>query len=245
MLQGFLDDRGTPLSGANLPWMRVLRGKGAQGAVERVIASWENGAQRPLLLKAVPARDAAVGQSQPSSFCERISLHPRAAQMWSHRELPRKLPQDPIQTPQRGALSGQLLEQATPERSASVSHARTAPPRSAELRFVCPSAPLCSLRPSPMLSAPSPRSLKRGRRLSGQCATADETGHRGGGYRHLTSTSLFTGSSARKWRARPSALPRHYSNYRPSIRRDPPRRRALPRADAFACQRVWRNGMGL
>ena len=64
MLQGFLDDRGTPLSGANLPWMRVLRGEGAQGAVERVIASWENGAQRPLLLKALPARDAAVAISQ-------------------------------------------------------------------------------------------------------------------------------------------------------------------------------------
>ncbi|HEY7094042.1 MAG TPA: PAS domain-containing protein, partial [Ktedonobacterales bacterium] len=59
MLQGFVDERGAPLSGANLPWMRILRGEGAPGAVERVIASWENGAQRPLLLKARPARDAS------------------------------------------------------------------------------------------------------------------------------------------------------------------------------------------
>ncbi len=59
MLQGFLDERGAPLSGANLPWMRALRGEGSQGAVERVIASWENGAQRPLLLKALPARGAS------------------------------------------------------------------------------------------------------------------------------------------------------------------------------------------
>jgi hypothetical protein len=78
MLQDFLDERGDRLSGANLPWMRVLRGEGAQGAVERVIVSWENGAQRPLLLKAVPARDASgaishavvilhADQSQPVS----------------------------------------------------------------------------------------------------------------------------------------------------------------------------------
>jgi PAS domain-containing protein len=59
MLQGFLDEHGGQLSGANLPWMRSLRGEGSQGAVERVIASWENGAQRPLLLKALPARDAS------------------------------------------------------------------------------------------------------------------------------------------------------------------------------------------
>ncbi|HEX3269942.1 MAG TPA: PAS domain-containing protein [Ktedonobacterales bacterium] len=78
MLQGFLDERGSQLSGANLPWMRVLRGEGSQGAVERVIVSWENGAQRPLLLKALPARDASgaishavvilhADQSQPAS----------------------------------------------------------------------------------------------------------------------------------------------------------------------------------
>jgi PAS domain-containing protein len=58
MLQGFLDERGSPLSGATLPWMRALHGDGAQGAVERVIATWEGGGQRALLLKALPARDA-------------------------------------------------------------------------------------------------------------------------------------------------------------------------------------------
>jgi PAS domain-containing protein len=35
MLQGFVDEHGVPLSGANLPWMRVLRGEGAQGAPPR------------------------------------------------------------------------------------------------------------------------------------------------------------------------------------------------------------------
>jgi PAS domain-containing protein len=64
MLQGFVDEHGAPLSGANLPWMRVLRGEGAPGAVERIIASWENGAQRPLLLKALPARDASGAIAQ-------------------------------------------------------------------------------------------------------------------------------------------------------------------------------------
>ena len=84
MLQGFLDERGGQLSGANLPWMRVLRGEGSQGAVERVIASWENGAQRPLLLKALPARDASgavshavvilrADQSQPASGANDVS----------------------------------------------------------------------------------------------------------------------------------------------------------------------------
>jgi hypothetical protein len=64
MLQGFLDERGAPLSGANLPWMRVLQGEGTQDAVERIIVSWENGAQRPLLLKALPARDTSGAISQ-------------------------------------------------------------------------------------------------------------------------------------------------------------------------------------
>jgi PAS domain-containing protein len=84
MLQGFLDERGDQLSGANLPWMRVLRGEGAQGAVERVIVSWENGAQRPLLLKALPARDASgaishavvilhADQPQPASGAKDVS----------------------------------------------------------------------------------------------------------------------------------------------------------------------------
>jgi hypothetical protein len=84
MLQGFVDERGAPLSGANLPWMRVLRGEGSQGAVERVIASWENGAQRQLLLKALPARDASgavshavvilrADQSQPASGANDVS----------------------------------------------------------------------------------------------------------------------------------------------------------------------------
>jgi PAS domain-containing protein len=84
MLQGFLDERGDQLSGANLPWMRVLRGEGSQGAVERVIVSWENGAQRPLLLKALPARDGSgavshaviilrADQSQPASGANEAS----------------------------------------------------------------------------------------------------------------------------------------------------------------------------
>jgi PAS domain-containing protein len=59
ILQGFLDERGAPLSGDTLPWMRALRGDGPLGAVERVIATWEGGARRPLLLKALPARDAS------------------------------------------------------------------------------------------------------------------------------------------------------------------------------------------
>jgi PAS domain-containing protein len=59
MLQGFLDERGASLAGDGLPWMRVLRGEGTPGAVERVIATWEGGAQRALVLKALPARDAS------------------------------------------------------------------------------------------------------------------------------------------------------------------------------------------
>jgi PAS domain-containing protein len=58
MLQGFLDERGAPLSGGDLPWMRVLRDEDSRAVTERVIAMWQDSAHRTLLLKALPARGA-------------------------------------------------------------------------------------------------------------------------------------------------------------------------------------------
>ena len=59
ILQGYLDERGAPLTGSALPWMRVLRGEASQGAIDRVIATWGGGLRRSLLLTATPVRDAA------------------------------------------------------------------------------------------------------------------------------------------------------------------------------------------
>ena len=245
MLQGFVDERGGQLSGANLPWMRVLRREGSQGAVERVIASWENGAQRPLLLKALPARDASgavshavvilrADQSQPASGANDVSRGiPEQPASASYPDASKGRPNQPASGASDaraicervarayGAAKKRRIDVRLPQRAVMLAASEIDVERAVASLIEAAGVAFPANAPLQMSLVVEPA----------ETATS-------------TSTSLFGWSRARRGWARTEQIRRYHSAYRRPTRRDNSRRRALSGADPTARLRFRRDGMG-